>query len=136
MNRQRWMQTRRGVTTVEVALVAPLTFLLLIGLVVGGFGIFRYQQVAALAREGARWASVRGPQYQRRNRQPAPTSADVFNNAIRPKAVSLNPQQLTYAVEWDADATTVAVTVNYDWVPERYLFPVKFTSRSAMPITY
>lgn len=123
-------------TAVEVALVAPLTFLLIMGLIVGGFGIFRYQQVAALAREGARWASVRGKQYQRQTRQSAPTPADVFTNAIRPKAVSLDLGRLSYAVEWDADSTIVTVTVNYAWIPERYMLPVTMTSTSVMPITY
>src|SRR5262249_60834720 len=44
---------RRGVVTVEAALVFPIVILLLLGLIVGAMGIFRYQQVAWLAREGA-----------------------------------------------------------------------------------
>ena len=51
---------RRGAAAVEFAAVAPVLILLLFGTVVGGLGIFRYHQVATLAREAARYASVRG----------------------------------------------------------------------------
>ena len=44
-------------------MVYPVTILLLLGTVVLGLGVFRYQQVQCLAREGARYASVHGPQY-------------------------------------------------------------------------
>ena len=44
-------------------MVYPLTILLLLGTVVLGLGVFRYQQLQCLAREGARYASVHGPQY-------------------------------------------------------------------------
>jgi len=40
---------RQGATTVEFAVVAPATFILLLGIVVGGMGVFRYQEVAHLA---------------------------------------------------------------------------------------
>ena len=35
----------------------------LVGTVVLGLAVFRYEQLQALAREGARYASVHGPQY-------------------------------------------------------------------------
>jgi hypothetical protein len=63
-------QQRRGAALVEFALVAPLVFLLLLGLIVGSFGVYRYLQVAALAREASRWAAVHGADYARENAQP------------------------------------------------------------------
>ena len=49
---------RSGGTLVEMAVILPVVFLLIFGLIVGGIGIFHYQEVARLAREGARWAAV------------------------------------------------------------------------------
>src|SRR5215211_5088715 len=59
---------RRGTSLVEAAFALPVTFFLLFALVVGGIGIFRYQQVAHLARETARYAAVHGGQYAKENR--------------------------------------------------------------------
>jgi len=49
---------RRGAPLVECAFIIPLTFLLVAGLVVCAMGVFRYQQMAHLAREAARYAAV------------------------------------------------------------------------------
>ena len=55
--------TRRpGVTIIEGAIVYPVLLTLMLILIVGAMGIFRYQQVASLARQGARYASVHGYQ--------------------------------------------------------------------------
>ena len=56
--------SRKGATILEFAIVAPVTFLLVLGLIVGGLGIFRYQEVSHLAREATRYASTHGGQYQ------------------------------------------------------------------------
>src|SRR5947209_1447179 len=58
-------EIRKGVTVVECAIVYPVTFLILLGLVFGGMGIFRYQEVASLARAGARYASTHGAQFRK-----------------------------------------------------------------------
>src|SRR5262249_15859062 len=88
-------QPRRGVSHVERAIIYPLTLLLLPGILIGGLGIFRYQQVASLAREGARYASVRGAKYaQSVPGATAATQSDVYNNAIKPRLVMLDESQL------------------------------------------
>jgi hypothetical protein len=56
---------RRGATAVECAIIVPVTFLLIFGLIVGGMGVFRYQEVAALARQGARYASTHGANFRK-----------------------------------------------------------------------
>jgi Flp pilus assembly protein TadG len=124
---------------VECAVVYPLVFLLLFGLVVGALGVFRYQEVASLAREGARYASVRGREYELRTGRPAATADDVFNNAISPRAVILTPSQLSSSVTWNPDnqrGSTVTVTVTYQWVPEAYLGGLTLSSTSTTPISY
>ena len=54
---------RAGTTLVELAIVYSVLFLVLFGLILGSIAIFRYHQVAQLAREGSRWASVHGAQW-------------------------------------------------------------------------
>lgn len=142
-------QARRGATVVECAIVYPVTFLLILGLCIGGMGIFRYQQVASLAREAARWASVRGGGYAKDTGKPAATAQDIYDNAIAPNAVSFDMSRLSYSVEWRTDnypkvvitdngaalANTVTVTVTYQWIPEAFLGGVQLRSTSVMPMS-
>jgi Flp pilus assembly protein TadG len=151
----RWRRKQRaGATLVECALVYPVTFLLLLGLMVGGVGMFRYQQVASLARRAARYASVHGSQYARDTGNPAATPADIYNNAIAPYAVALDLSKLqqppsvsyntsnqpyhTNVVNGNIVATTntVTVTITYQWLPEVYLGGITLTSTSVMPMSY
>jgi hypothetical protein len=149
---------RRGATLVECAIVLPVTFFLILALLIGGMGVFRYQEVAALAREGARWASVHGGQCVREanpnNSNPTLTAtSDIYQNAIAPAAVSMDTSQLTYSASW-ANANqmptyldysqnppvwrsnTVTVTVTYQWIPELYLGGITLSSTSVMPVSY
>jgi len=57
------LRRRLGATILECAIVYPITFFLIFGLLVGGMGIFRYQEVAHLARECARFAATHGGLY-------------------------------------------------------------------------
>jgi Flp pilus assembly protein TadG len=142
---------RRGTTTVEFAITCPIVFFLIFATVVGSLGVFRYQQVAAAAREGARWASVHGGEYAQETDQPAATASDIYVSAILPAASALNPSRLSYQVIWDKnnmplDATTnyekptgntVTVTVTYQWLPEMYLAgPISLTSTSTAQMVY
>ena len=142
---------RRGATTLEFAATCPIALFLVLAPMVGGLGAFRYQQVASLAREGARWASVHGSEYARETGQPAATSEDIFNNAILPAAVALNPDKLTYTVSWNENndpltvyenyerptGNTVTVQVTYTWFPEAYLVgPFTLTSTSTSQMLY
>jgi Flp pilus assembly protein TadG len=145
-------KSRPAATLVEFAIVGSVTFFLLIGLLVGGMGIFRYNEVASLAREGSRWASVRGTQYQKDTGKPAATQADVYNNVIVPEAVSLDLSTLKCFVAWDttnspyrtqivnhqlvAVNNTVTVTIHYQWIPEAYLGGITLSSTSVTPMSY
>jgi Flp pilus assembly protein TadG len=151
MTQRRKPGARAGTIAVECAIVLPLTFFFLFAVVIGGMGMFRYQEVATLAREGARFASTHGHQYRRDAGQPVGTaddwSLDVYNNAIAPQVVSLDTSQLSYQVSWpdvinqpgkpdNWPGSKVDVTVSYQWFPELYLIgPITLTSTSSMPIT-
>src|SRR5215210_1335030 len=122
---------RSAATAVEMAFIAPVFVFLLFALIIGGLGIFRYNQIAHLARQGARYASVRGLDYHNENNKPAATQDSVRKEAILPNANALDPNSLTVSVTWDksnapkqrlADGTAVInyviVTVSYKWLPE------------------
>jgi Flp pilus assembly protein TadG len=134
-------QPRRGVTLVECAIIYPLTFLLVLGILVGGLGMFRYHEVASLAREGARAASVHGTKYaqQNPNGYPAWTQSDVYTNAIQPRLVMLDESQLTCTVTWpggNQQGGSVQVQVSYVWVPEAFLGGITLSSTSKMTVSY
>jgi Flp pilus assembly protein TadG len=146
--------SRRGGAALETAIALPVALMLIIGLCVIALGVYRYQLVASLAREGARYASVHGTQYAADTGNAAATAADIYNNAILPMAVGLTPSNLTYSVTWNTSNSptspnpnsnpvglpldnTVSVTVSYQWTPELYLTgPFNLTSTSVMPMSY
>ena len=141
---------RRGATLVEFAVVFPVLMLIVIGIIIYGLGVFRYQQVSWLAREGARWASVRGAQYAKETGLPAATASDVLTRAVAPRAVVLDPSLLSCTVTWSksnrtseynaTNATyvgnTVTVTLSYRWTPEWSGQVVTLASSSTVPMTY
>jgi Flp pilus assembly protein TadG len=144
-------QQRRGTTAVEFGITCPIVFFLVFAIVVGGLGVFRYQEVAAAAREGARWASMHGSQYAKESGQPAATAADIYANAILPASFGLDTAKLTYSVTWNQNnmplrvvndvetptGNTVTVTVTYQWIPEMYLAgPYVLTSSSTAQMLY
>ncbi len=123
----------------ECAIAYSSIMLLMFGLIVGGLGVFRYQEVASLAREGSRYASVHGAAYNQATGKPAATAADVYNNAILPKAVALDPSLLTYNVTWNPDnnqGSTVTVKVTYNWIPEAFLPSMYLSSTSTAVVQY
>jgi hypothetical protein len=147
---------RRGTALIEGAIVFTTTFVLLFGIIVGGLGVFRHQQVATLAREGARYASVHGGQYREEAGLPVGTAddwkADIYQNGLVPYMVGLDPGRLSYTVEWShgdnyplrvttdngqAEINLVTVTVTYNWLPEVFLVgPITMTSTSRVPMAY
>lgn len=127
---------RRGVVLLESALIYTITFMLLLGTMVMGLGVFQYQQLAALAREGSRWSAVHGATYQSEQSASVPTDAQVLAVVVQ-KAVILN----TSALQCDLDQTKLAagvahVTLTYKWTPEAFFASVSMTSVSETPVLY
>jgi Flp pilus assembly protein TadG len=132
---------RGGVTLVESAIVYPVVILFTLGLMIGGTGVFRYQQVAALAREGSRWASLHGSKYAQETGNAAATQQDVLDSAIKPMAAGLDASKITCTVTWSPDNTppdsTVTVVVSYQWMPEAFLNgPITLSSTSKAYMAY
>jgi Flp pilus assembly protein TadG len=128
---------RQGAAVVEMALVLPLVMLMTIGLCVAELAVFRYHQVAALAHESARWASVHGKNYARRSNKPVATTDDILKYVIAPRAVGLDRSKLTPELKWNENFTAVSVTVNYQWAPEFAFFvPNTFTCTAVSLSSY
>ena len=96
---------RRGATAVEAAFVLPVAFTFILGTVVMGLLIYYYFQVASLAREAARYASVHGGQYYA-DGWPNKSVSDIYNTAIAPTAAGLNSSNLSYQVYWGTATTS------------------------------
>lgn len=143
---------RRGTTMLEFGIVFPVIFLLLLGLVIGASGMFRYQETAHLARLAARYASVHGTQWAKDTGNTAPTPADIFKNVISPNAVMLDRSRISFTISYDtnnspthdviinnqvvAETNIVTVKVSYLWIPELFLGSVTISSTSVMPMSY
>lgn len=144
---------------VEFALVGPVTLMVLMSLIVGGMGMFRYQQIARLAREAARYASVHCEDYAYETDNATATPSSIYNNVIVPNAVGLDLSRLTYSVVgFDGQplsltnnaiyrtttvngqtvymTNTVSVTINYQWIPEAYLGGLTMSSTAVCVISY
>jgi hypothetical protein len=136
---------------VEAAFVLPIALFIMIALIVGALGVFRYQETAYLAREGARYLSTHGANFRKDAGwsvgTPALWTSDMMTNCINKEAVILDPAQLTVTVSWPPVAalpaqsdnwpgSKVKVTVQYNWLPETTKFPAAtFTSVAEQPIT-
>jgi len=130
---------RGGAVTVEFAITAAATLLILFGNIVGALGIFRYQEVASLARQAARYASVHGSGYTKVTGQPAATADSIYKQAVLPKAVLLDPAKLQVDVAWapnNKPGSLVTVTVKYNWVAEAIFGSVTLKSSATQQMSY
>jgi Flp pilus assembly protein TadG len=107
---------RSGASAIEFAIAVPVMFFLLLATAIGGMGVFRYQEVASMAREAARFASTHAGNYAQENNQailkgtlPAATKSYIVNNVVRPQAVSMDWSQVTVAINFNSSSGT------FDW---------------------
>jgi Flp pilus assembly protein TadG len=128
----RRSHNRRGAVVVEMAIVGPVAFLMLIGFVICCLGIFRYNQVAALAHEGARWASVRGRNFEKINHRKPITADEIRANVIVPRAAGIDLKRVKCDMTVDATRSVVSVTVSYTWLPEAYFGSITLSNTATM----
>jgi Flp pilus assembly protein TadG len=100
---------RSGAVAVEAAIVHPVMVFLLLSLIVGGMGVFRYQQVAGQAREAARYAAVHGSDWQKASDKPSPTEEEIIRDAVAPLAAGMDLKNLSVKITW-IDRTTAQAT--------------------------
>jgi Flp pilus assembly protein TadG len=129
---------RSGAALVEAAFVLPVLLFLLYVVFCGAIMALTVDQVDAAAREGARWASVRGTSYQFNTAQPAATAADI-DAQVKSQGVTLDTTKITTNVSWDLTnrpGNYVTVEVRYRW-EGLGPFPAKeFVARSSQLVTY
>jgi Flp pilus assembly protein TadG len=143
---------RRGATLVEIAVILPLMLLLMLAAIDTASGVYRYQQVATLAREGARYASVHAGMYSVEKSKPVATADETKTKAVVPRAANLDPAQIICTLTWvhgssypwsvsndmgGRKTNSVRFTVTYPW---KSLFllgnTITLTSTSEMTISY
>src|SRR4051812_38083935 len=108
---------RSGSALVEAAFVIPVILLLLYGVFCGAIMVITVDQVDTAAREGARWASVRGAQYGFETKNPPATAADI-SDYVKAQGVTLDPAVMTVNPSWDTSnrpGNYVTVEVIYNW---------------------
>ena len=101
---------QRGAFVVEVALILLPFLFLIFGIIEFGVVTRANNFVAYAAREGTRYASVRGAD------SGAPASASQISNFVKGQAVGLNASNLTVATTWVPDnkrGSSVRVQVSY-----------------------
>jgi len=124
---KRVLSRQSGSAIVEFTLVALMFFMLSLGLAEMGRAVFDYNIVSSLAREGVRWASVRGSASGH-----AATDVNI-SNYVKSKASGMN---LTVTVTWtpandNSPGKTVNVQVLYNF---RSIAPV-LLSLGTIPLT-
>jgi Flp pilus assembly protein TadG len=128
---------------VEFALIAPLFFALLIGVIEGGRYVFYSELLGNATREGARYQIVHGSASTSAPRPTGPTSEDPTGEDIKAAVVEagmmieIDPDKIQVA--WDPNnnnrGTTVTVTTEYEYVPIISLFgPITITAESSLVI--
>jgi Flp pilus assembly protein TadG len=129
---------RSGAALVEAALVVPVILLLLYGVFCGAIMVITVDQVDTAAREGARWASVRGAMYAFDSKQPAATAADV-NAYVQAQGVTLEQSQMTVNTTWQGSnrpGNYVTVEVVYNWPGMGPFGAQQMVARSTQLVSY
>ena len=150
MNRQPWRRHRRTrrQALVEFSLVAPMFFLLLLGIIEAGRFIFYYEVLHNATREGARYAIVNGANVDPigcPTGPPAPNSvacdtdgSDVVDR-VREAAFGVLAG-IDVQPEWDENngrGETVTVVATYEYrslLPLVPLPPITVTAESSLVI--
>ena len=127
---------RQGSSIVEAAIVLPIAFLFVIGIIVGGLGVFQYNQLTGLTRECARWASVHGRSWQRSGGGQRPSAGDLVTEVLEKRSTAIDPKKIECKLEWDPTETVVTVQLRYRWVPDAYFSGGVFSSTAVMFVSY
>ena len=157
------LRCRRGAVALEAAIAHSALFLLLLAMIAGGLGVFRYQVNVMLAREAARAASVKGSDYARATNQASPSQSQILTSVVQPLAAGMDLTRLQLQLEWidgttgqatpwdssskaptTTDPTTRAIvnnrvraTTTYQWSPAFFTTgPYSFKSVSEQPMSF
>lgn len=102
----RRVSTRRGATTIELAIVLMVFLTLVFGMLDLGIAVFRYHVLAEAARQGTRAAIVHGSLAERlgvwgpASITEADVSHPIIAEVIQPLLQGFDQNQVTILVEW------------------------------------
>lgn len=140
-------RTQQGITTVEIAVSLLLILTLILVSIDGARLIFAYSSVSNAAREGVRFATVRGTEAGQDSNRPsgdAPATSAQIENLLETTYAPHIPIRVT--TEWPpapgggqnkSAGAVLEVTVESDFVPVvPFLNPITVSSTSRMVIFY
>jgi Flp pilus assembly protein TadG len=142
----------RGSSLPETAIVMAVLLGMMCGIIDFGRAIYTYGFVAQIARQGARWAIVRGSQCTLLTDCPNVTSTQVQTYVQSLAYGFITPSSITATAAWppascppgssgEAPGCTVVVTVSYPfkfvlpWMPTGSLGTLSMTSTSEMVVS-
>ena len=139
--------SERGSTIVEFAFIFVVTLILMFGIIDFARAVYSYHLLTFAAREGARFASVRG---QECTSLPAPSCpadqphiTDFVKSIVQQSGIDQSAITVTYPVPdnpnnlpvcgtyWNYPGCAVDVQVTYDF---NYIFPISFYG--AAPVSF
>lgn len=130
----RTRRSQRGASTVEFALAFPILFLLTIGFIDFTRAIWGYNTLAYAAREGVRYAAVRG------SKNPVPATEETIAAVVKGSAVGIAPGALNVSAVWTPNnnpGSVVQVTATHQfnfWTPGIGKQTITLNTRSRMVI--
>ena len=126
----------RGATAVELAILTPVLFMLSIGAMELGRGVWTKHTLTYVAREAARYASVRS------TNSDDPATTDKIASRARSEIVGINPADVAVQVTWtpgNQPGGTVRVRLAYQFHPVTRLLSfgtLQLSSQSEQTISY
>jgi hypothetical protein len=111
-------QKRTGAYAVEAAFVFPIVFFLLLAIILGSLGIFKYQECAYLARMGTRFGSVHGDNYWYYYRNLRPPNSTP-GTAASPASYTDSSTSTTYLV-YQPTNTSIGPGTYTNWCDDIY----------------
>lgn len=131
----RLLRDTRGVAAVEFAFAFPILLLLLIGTIDIGRALWYVSTLDHAAREGARYASLRGAESL------YPASDVEIQAFVRDRAIGVDPSRLTVSIAWAPNSysggyVTVQVVQPFGFLLTGFLdlSPLDLTGESTMTV--
>jgi Flp pilus assembly protein TadG len=131
---------QRGTSVVEFALCSAILLTLAFGVLALSLAVYSYHFISEAARQGTRYAMVRGSTCQFSN--PCTATSDEIQSYVQGLAFpGINPSQMTVTTKWPSGkdpGDPVEVTVTYAfplWIPFVPSQTLTMTSSSQMTIS-
>ena len=142
---QRTLRYQHGVAAIESAIVAPLFFLLLLVILDGSRLIYAYGAISHAAREGVRYAVVRGTEAGQDNRRigDSPTTDSQIETHVLLRSQPL--ENITVTTTWSLDSDLqitkdagqiVEIEVTHDFISVTPFFPSVFLTSTSRSVIY